>query len=240
LILVSSMTNFNFFEAEKLPFKFDIEKLKKYLYENILPLGDPIIQNGAYGPAFGGWAISSNTGHWYDGWAQGDSAIINGVLDFKIAKKVGYVPSFNYTKPTEACVGYINEVIETIDQAGFYPRRVRATVLQPRGRSSKHRDAGPTIYGARIHIPIITSPECIHTIWDDNGKRYNNHLEADGSAYILWVNNMHQIFNFTNTPRYHIIMDAWDTKGITERFKFDHIDTLKSEVEKINNMLNEE
>ena len=34
-------------------------------------------------------------------------------------------------------------------------------------------------------------------------------------------------------------MDAWDTKGITERFKFDYIETLKSEVEKINNILNE-
>jgi len=231
------MPNFDFFGAEKLPFKFDIEKLKKHLYENILTLGDPIIQNGAYGPHFGGWSIYSHTGHWYDGWAQGDRAIINGSLDLQIAKEVGYVPSFNYNQPTEACTGYLAKVIKTIDQAGLYPRRVRATVLQPFGKSSKHYDAGENVYAARIHIPIETYPECLHIMWDNNRMMYVNHLEADGSAYMIWVNNQHQIINHTNKPRYHIIMDAWDANGITEQFKFEHIDKLKLEVEKINKQL---
>jgi hypothetical protein len=231
------MSNFDFFGAEKLPFKFDIGKLKNHLYENILTLGEPIVQNGAYGPNFGGWSVYSDTGHWYDGWAQGDKAIINGSLNLEKAKEVGYMPSFNYNKPTEACTGYLTEVLNTIEQAGFHPRRVRATVLKPAGRSSKHYDSGKNIYAARIHIPIETYPECVHIMWDDNEKMHINHLEADGSAYIIWVNNRHQIVNRTDKPRYHIIMDAWDTKGITERFKFNNFDRFKLEVEKINKQL---
>ena len=42
---------------EKLPFQFDIDQLQKHLLENVITLGDPIIQGGAYGGSFGGWSV---------------------------------------------------------------------------------------------------------------------------------------------------------------------------------------
>lgn len=226
--------DYKFFGAEKLPFKFDIEKLRAHLYDTVIPLGEPIIQGGAYGGAFGGWSVYSNTGHWYDGWTQGHKAMKNGTFDFKVAKEIGVVHDFSHDTPTEACTGYFAEVMAELEEGGFYPRRIRTTVLQPGGESSKHRDAPDTHYAARIHIPLVTYPECIHTMWDADGNAYANHLEADGSAYIIWVNNLHQIVNKTDKPRYHIIMNAWDTKGVTQRFGFDQIEELKKRVVEFN------
>ena len=45
-------------------------------------------------------------------------------------------------------------------------------------------------------------------------------MPADGSVYILWVNQWHQIRNDSDEDRYHIIMDAYDTKRITDTFKY--------------------
>jgi 3,4-dihydroxy-2-butanone 4-phosphate synthase len=45
-------------------------------------------------------------------------------------------------------------------------------------------------------------------------------MPADGSVYILWVNQWHQIRNDSDEDRYHIIMDAYDTKRITNDFKY--------------------
>ena len=46
-------------------------------------------------------------------------------------------------------------------------------------------------------------------------------MPADGSAYIVWVNLWHQIRNDSDEPRYHMIMDAYDTKKITQYFKYE-------------------
>jgi hypothetical protein len=41
-----------------------------------------------------------------------------------------------------------------------------------------------------------------------------------GKAYMVWVNTWHQIRNDSNEDRYHIIMDAYDTQGITKNFSY--------------------
>jgi hypothetical protein len=45
-------------------------------------------------------------------------------------------------------------------------------------------------------------------------------MPADGGVYILWTNLWHQIRNDSDEDRYHIIMDAYDTKKITKNFKY--------------------
>jgi hypothetical protein len=45
-------------------------------------------------------------------------------------------------------------------------------------------------------------------------------MPADGSVYIMWVNVWHQIRNDSDENRFHIIMDAYDTKHITNKFKY--------------------
>jgi hypothetical protein len=42
-----------------------------------------------------------------------------------------------------------------------------------------------------------------------------------GNVYMVWVNNWHQIRNDSDQDRYHIIMDAYDTKKITQNFKYE-------------------
>jgi hypothetical protein len=68
---------------------------------------------------------------------------------------------------------------------------------------------------ARIHIPLITNKKCVHIC---QGKSL--HMPADGSVYIMWVNVWHQIRNDSDEDRFHVIMDAYDTKHITNKFKY--------------------
>ena len=128
---------------------------------------------------------------------------------------VAHDSGLEHDKPTPACKGYIAEVLNDLDQLGFMPRRARVTCLQAHSKSLVHKDAATTNYMARIHIPLFTNKKCIHIC---NG--YNLHMPADGSVYILWVNQWHQIRNDSDEDRYHIIMDAYDTKRITNDFKY--------------------
>ena len=58
-------------------------------------------------------------------------------------------------------------------------------------------------------------------------------MPADGSVYMLWVNRMHQAFNNSKQNRYHIIMDAFDTKHTTKQFHYDgDINVLQQEAKK--------
>jgi hypothetical protein len=42
-----------------------------------------------------------------------------------------------------------------------------------------------------------------------------------GSVWMVWVNNWHQIRNDSTEDRYHLIMDAYDTKKLTQFFKYE-------------------
>ena len=42
-----------------------------------------------------------------------------------------------------------------------------------------------------------------------------------GKVYMVWVNLWHQIRNDSDQDRYHIIMDAYDTRKITKNFGYD-------------------
>jgi hypothetical protein len=205
---------------EKLPVKFNIEKLKKSLYEEILPLGNPIIQSEEHGfKGFGGYSVLSRTGDWRDGFQNGDTFCRkkNGSFNYQLAKYLDVSNSFEYKNPTEACTPAFFTIINTFMEAGFYPRRARITVCKAHSRSSVHSDGSSEDYIARIHVPLITNEKCTH--WSEKGEW---HLPADGSAYMMWVNNIHQVRNDSDEDRYHLIMDAYDTKGLTKNFKYPH------------------
>jgi hypothetical protein len=99
---------------------------------------------------------------------------------------------------------------------GFHPTRVRVTCLKAHSKSLVHKDADTKEYMARIHIPLWTNKKCVHIC---EGK--NLHMPADGGVWILWTNLWHQIRNDSDEDRYHIIMDAYDTKKITKNFKYE-------------------
>lgn len=212
---------------EKLDYKVDIVRLRKEIEDNVFTLGQKRMQGEKYEneeyKGFGGYSLQTLTGNWWDGWEvfhTGDDettkAIFpDGGVNFKALKYLGVAHSFEHNKPTQACVGYIKEVLDDLENLGFFPRRARVSCLKSHCKSTVHKDSNGEQYMARIHIPIITNKKCVHI-----AEGTNLHMPADGSVYIMWVNNWHQIRNDSDEDRYHIIMDAWDTKGLTNGFKY--------------------
>jgi hypothetical protein len=187
---------------ERLPFTFSILKLQDYLFNTVKQIGKPICP---IEPNFGGWSITSETGHWQDGWREANKHVM--------------LPE-KYNKPTELYTGYIVDVIQFIEQQGLEPTKIRISVIPPNGKSSIHRDYPPSLWRARLHIPLLTNEQCCHIIYNkDLTEETKFHMPADGSAYMFWVNLRHQYMNMSNKNRYHLVMDVKDTKGITENFK---------------------
>jgi len=214
--------------CEKLNVQFDIDKLRKEVEENVFTLGDQVIQGKEYETknyhGFGGWSILSKNADWREGWEviqnehglNLENFLPTKELITKSYKYFGISHSLEHDKPTQACVGEIKKVIDELRNLGLEPRRARITCLQPHCKSLVHKDSESTDYMARIHIPLWTNKKCVHIC---QGR--NLHMPADGSAYIMWVNLWHQIRNDSDEPRYHMIMDAYDTKKITQYFKYE-------------------
>jgi len=204
----------------------DHSRLLFNLKHHVFPLGKQIIQGEEYEtPAyhgFGGWSITSRTGDWRDGWDffQNDHGEAMEIYfpqndnNFKALKFFDIAHSMEHKNPTQACVGEFAYIVNQLEDLGFYPRRVRVTCLKAGAKSLVHKDADGDEYMARIHIPLITNPKCVFI---SDGQHL--HMQA-GKAYIVWVNNWHQIRNDSDQDRYHIICDAYDTKGKTKGFRY--------------------
>jgi hypothetical protein len=214
---------------EKLDFKVDIERLRKEIEERVFTLGNQVVQGEDYETlhyhGFGGYSLLTRTGDWRDGWEVYHSDdeetnkifFPNGQYNYKAMKfmNVAHDSGLEHCKPTQGCTGYIADVLTELSLLGFYPCRARVTCLKAHSKSTVHQDAGTSSYMARIHIPLITNEKCVHI-----SQGQTLHMPADGSAYILWVNDWHQIRNDSDEDRWHIIMDAYDTHCITQNFNY--------------------
>ena len=213
---------------EKLDFiKFDHDKLLADVKQYVFPLGQQVIQGEEFETpeynGFGGWSLQSQTGNWRDGFEffqNEEGTTLEEVFfpkntnNYTTLKYFNIAHSLEYKRPTEAYKGEIAKIIDQIDEFGLTPRRARVTCLKAGSKSLVHKDGSERDYIARIHIPLITNPECTFTA--DGEPLY---MEP-GNVYMVWVNIWHQIRNDSTEDRYHIIMDAYDTKHITENFKY--------------------
>lgn len=190
---------------EQLNYRVDVNRLKEHLIQEVLPLP------GFIGSVFSGWSVLSSDGSCEDGFQNGSALYIERggvrVPDIEAMKLAGVKPNEAYRIPTEICTGYLKEVMDQIEALGFYPCRARITKLAAKTRLDWHRDGHDGEYAARLHIPIITNPQVIFET--EEGP---SHLEADGSAYLLRVNRMHRVLNDGDDPRYHLIMNIFDTQ----------------------------
>jgi hypothetical protein len=187
---------------ERLPFYFNIQKLQGFLFDTVFPIGDAICP---VHPGFGGWSITSDTGHWQDGW--------------KKSKQSARLPE-EFNKPTELYKGYMAEVIDTIKEKGLNPTKVRISGMPPQSESTIHRDYPAEYFRARLHIPLLTNKLCSHILYSSNLKeKVEYHMPATGNAVMFYANLKHQYKNRSNEMRYHLIMDVIDKSGITENFK---------------------
>lgn len=190
--------------SEKLDLIVDVERLHAEFLTNVKGI-EPVIQS----PKFGGWAVTSSTGAWDDGWDIGIG------LDVDADDNLRTKRLLEYRIPTSLHTGYVCEVLEEIESLGFFPSRVRYSMLDSGGQSPWHSDSHKNAYAKRIHIPLTTNPSASFCTVDGV-----EHLRADGSVYIVDTKQMHQVFNFGKTPRVHLIMGCWDTRGITKAHKY--------------------
>jgi hypothetical protein len=226
--------------------KFDHDKLVADVKQHVFSLGAQIIQGEEYETeaykGFGGWSITSRTGDWRDGWEffQNDDGEAMEVYfpkndnNYKSLKFFNIAHSMEHKNPTQAYVGEIASVVKQLEDLGLYPRRVRVTCLKAGSKSLVHRDGDGSEYMARVHIPIITNKKCVFI-----SEGTTLHMEA-GKAYAVWVNNWHQIRNDSEDDRYHIICDFYDTKGITQNFKYyGDIQELEDHAERVRQKIDE-
>jgi len=207
--------------------KFDHAKLLADVKKYVFPLGQQVIQGEEYEtPAyhgFGGWSLLSSNGDWKDGWDffQNDEGEAMETFfpkddnNYKSLKFFSISMSTEHNKPTQGYQGEIAKVLDQIEALGLTPRRARVTCLKAGAKSLVHKDADDNEYMVRIHIPLITNSKCKFIM-----AGTDLYMEA-GNAYMVWVNDWHQIRNDSDQDRYHIIMDAYDTKHITQNFKYE-------------------
>lgn len=186
---------------EKLPFSYNSQKLEGFLIDTVMTIGDPICP---IAPGYGGWSITSRDGTWQDGWRKLNESVS--------------IPS-EYSKPTELCMGYIKDIVDDIIAKGLSPTKIRINNLPPGGKSTIHRDYPAGDFRARLHIPILTNPQCSCILYNNSIKEMTRTYMESGNVYMFWANLKHQVVNQSDENRYHIVMDVVDTKGITENFK---------------------
>ena len=195
---------------ERLELNVDVARLRSFFLEHVVEL-PPVMR----GPSFGGWSVLSARGSYRDGWFVGHKYFkqVDGqdVFDEALAKQMGFVPAWEHIRPTEICTGYLREIISGLHRMRLNPCRARISLLAPQGQSDWHRDGPADKYAVRLHIPIITNEQC--TFECEEGAA---HFPADGAAYVIRVNRMHQIFNRSDEYRYHLMMDIYDTAGVTK------------------------
>lgn len=198
--------------VEKLNLKFDIGLLTEHFEQKVRAL-EPVYN----GKTYHGWSVLSSNGSYKDGWFHGSSCykVVDGesVFDWELARKLDLKAENQYDKPTEICTGYLAEVMTEISDRGLRPCRARIVCLPPHSHTNWHRDHRDGFYWIRLHIPIVTNPRCKFITENDI-----THMPADGSAYLVNTAQMHMAVNSGNEPRYNLIMQAWDTKKISQHY----------------------
>ncbi|MDX8399823.1 MAG: aspartyl/asparaginyl beta-hydroxylase domain-containing protein [Gallionellaceae bacterium] len=96
---------------------------------------------------------------------------------------------------------YFREVMDTFE---CEKTSVRLMALGAGSRIKMHTDRGTSVEDgmARLHVPIVTSPEICFSIEDEEV-----HFSA-GDAWYLNANCLHGVRNDSPHPRIHLMMDC--------------------------------
>lgn len=202
--------------CERLSFTANVEAIRQHYQAEIAPKYEPAMQT----PYFGGWTIQSTNGDYRDGWAAGGYLYERQPdgeyrLNEEKAAQIGLRPVSDYAQYTQVCTGPIRELMETVAGFGFQPRRARMTLLLAGAEGKWHQDYPDSEYGMRLQIPIVSNEKCRFFT-----KEGCVHMPADGSVFAVWVNTQHRVENLSDQNRIHIIMDAWDTKGVSKYHRY--------------------
>ncbi len=107
---------------------------------------------------------------------------------------------YDDTAILERCT-YFREVIDNFECEKL---SVRLMAMAPGSRILMHRDHGTSFEDGvvRLHVPIITAPEVLFTVADEDV-----HFAA-GHAWYLNANCPHGVTNESTRPRIHLMLDC--------------------------------
>jgi aspartyl/asparaginyl beta-hydroxylase len=219
--------------CEKIDYVADVEGIRQYFIAEVRAKYPPTMQS----ESFGGWSIQSSNGEHTDGWARGEVCFekdASGAIRFnsKKAAEIGLRPTREYVKDTPLCVGPVRKLMDDVSAMGFMPARARFTLLPAQTAPFWHRDAEDEAHMTRLHVPIITNKLCVFLT--EEGGQY---MPADGSVFVLRTNRLHAIENLSDEDRIHIIMDVWDTKGVTKHHRYVEPSFVRSAAQSLMNSL---
>ncbi|MCI0151892.1 aspartyl/asparaginyl beta-hydroxylase domain-containing protein [Paraburkholderia sediminicola] len=170
-------------------FKTDPEALRTHFLEHIQKMPSTPYRDNRVD--YVGWAVTSR----------------DGTLDEGVRRIAPEGPSVRGVNPTQACSGCLAQTIETVSRGGLKPYRARIMQLESEGAEMPlHTDANKETW--RLHIPIITDPNCFFEWQRADGTIESVHLPADGSAWLVRVDVSHRAVNRSNEPshRVHLLM----------------------------------
>lgn len=119
-----------------------------------------------------------------------------------------------YDKRTEYAKGYVNEVMDLLESNIGHVARSRYAVLKAGQEIKPHLDIN-TDKAVRIHIPLITHPDCLFGV---TGKKTEavNHMAADGSVWFINQGYSHWVKNNSPVDRVHLVFVVTGQGGILE------------------------
>jgi hypothetical protein len=112
-----------------------------------------------------------------------------------------YYDERNYTKRTEFCTPYINEILDSFGTDESC--RSAIVTLVPGKFLSPHFDIGPE-YVTRLQIPIVTNKDAVIGFRKDNDMWHEYHMPADGSIYFVNSGWEHYAVNNGSDNRYQL------------------------------------
>jgi hypothetical protein len=168
-------------------FRIDAEALRQHFLAHVKPL--PSVPYRDNRVDYIGWAVTSRDGTLEDGIRRIPAKNARGVT------------------PTDACSGYLAQVMNALRSRGLKPFRARIMQLESEGEEMPlHNDAAKETW--RLHIPIITNANCFFEWQRTDGSIESVHLPADGSAWLVRVDVNHRAVNRSQQPsnRVHLLM----------------------------------
>jgi len=172
-------------------FKIDADALRTHFLEHVKKLPSTPYRDNRVD--YIGWAVTSRDGTLEDG--------------IRRIRTDGGASAARGVAPTNACCGYLAEVMDALHACGLKPFRARIMQLESEGAEMPlHTDALKETW--RLHVPIMTNPNCFFEWERADGSVESVHLPADGSAWLVRVDVNHRAVNRSNQPssRAHLLM----------------------------------
>ena len=110
---------------ERLPYEVNLQSLVDTLKNDVMKVGPMVFQGSEFGyNNFAGWNLQSRSGDYRDGFQIGIEHCYrkDGSFNYHLAKFLDYSHAFEHKNKTNACVGAISDVVDFLEEKGFYPR----------------------------------------------------------------------------------------------------------------------